>query len=123
MQKMAKQFTLKDVIQRARIGKKDHNLIELLYPYPSKGVGFKVSKVNEGDNIWHEIISVKFTSHSRGEVWGIKYKDGIKQVDTPVMLERTTTRGFYRYQVADSIGKTENKLEYTSAEMERFMKD
>ena len=60
MQKMAKQFTLKDVIQKARIGKRDQNLVELLYPFPSKGIGFKVSKIYHDDNTYHEIISVKF---------------------------------------------------------------
>lgn len=120
MQRMAKQFTLKDTIKLSTIPFYKRSLIQCLYPYPSSGVGFKVRRIDQYENIHYEVVSSKIETIKKGEIWAVKYEDGVKDKNGPQLLENVTIAGMYTYELGDSFAHTKNDVVYTQEDMRRY---
>jgi len=115
-----KTYTLKDLIHHEKYQYK--NLMEMLLEYPSNGVGFRIAKKYWPEGHYVKVLQVTPTSNRLGKVYGMKYVDGKPVSKKMFEVDRTTTRGLWRYDLGDSMADLGNGLVYTLADFENHYK-
>lgn len=105
-----KQFTLQDLIRHEKL--KHKNLVEMISEYPNQGMGFRISKIYWPENHYIKIFKVDLETNRVGKVYGRKYVDGVAVTDKIFEVDRTSTRGLWRYDLGDSYYQTDNGLVY-----------
>jgi len=116
----ARSFSLLDLIKSKDI--KHKNLFEMISMYPSRGVGFKIRKIDWPTEKYFVLTNVNLKSNRIGKVHGVLYDNNKKTNDLPVLIEDATTRGMWVYEIADSECYLDNGLYYTAAQMIDFWK-
>jgi hypothetical protein len=112
-----KHFTLQDLIRHEKI--KHKNLVEMLSEYPNQGVGFRIAKVYWPENHYVKVFKVEFDTNRSGKVYGRKYVDGVASSDKIFEVDRTTSRGLWRYDLGDSFHQTDNGLIYSLEDLNK----
>lgn len=120
VQRLNKSFSLKDIIFKKKFSAESQNLIEKISMYPSKGVGFRVRKIDWKENRYFQIVQVKLVNNRQGKVYGLEFLDGKVISDGAVEIDGVTTRGLYNYELGTSYAETDNGLVYTVADMEKY---
>ena len=112
-----KNFALADLIKHEKT--KYKNLIEMITEYPNNGIGFRISKIYWPENHYIKIFKVDLVTNRIGKVYGRKFIDGVVESDEIIEVERTSSRGLWRYDIGDSFHQTDNGLVYTLEDMKR----
>lgn len=112
-----KNFTLQDLIRHEKL--RDKNLIEMISEYPNNGIGFRISKIYWPENHYIKIFKVDLETNRVGKVYGRKYVEGVAITDKIYEIERSSTRGLWRYDLGDSFHQTDNGLIYSIEDLKQ----
>jgi len=113
-------FTLKDLVKAKDI--KHKNLFEMISMYPSKGIGFKIRKIDWPADKYYLLTEVDLESNRTGDAYGVLFEENQRAADMPVEIPESTSRGMWIYEIGDSSVLLDNGMRYTASHMMEFWK-
>ena len=113
-------FVLKDLIGYE--SKQYKSLLEEVSLYPNQGVGFRIAKIYWPENHYVKILHVEYENNKIARIFGRKYANGAPEHDSIVQVDRVTTRGLWKYDIADAFCDLGNGLIYTNKDFEAYFK-
>jgi hypothetical protein len=111
----AKTFTLADLLPEAtKVSKK--NLVELIQPYPTQGIGFKARKHSWPAGKYYLISDVHSTAKGT-QVSGVLFENNQPTTSAVSLIGDAGQKGSWRYEIAESTVQLDNGLVYTPNSM------
>ena len=121
LSRTAKKFALKDLVKAKDL--KHHNLFEMVSVYPTRGLGFRVRKVDWPAGKYYVISEVQLKTNRTGTMYGVLYENNHREDTLPVEITNATSRGMWTYEIGDSNCVLDNGIRYNAAVMLDFWKD
>lgn len=85
--------------------------------YPTKGIGFRVRKIDWPASKYYIISDVELKTNRTGEIFGVFHEDSKRVKGLPEQIHEATKRGMWVYELADSSVMVDNGMMYYASDM------
>lgn len=119
----AKKFGINDLVKKSAFAKPQasKNLLEMVAPYPTQGVGFIARKADWPADKYVKIASANIADIEAGEAYGEFFENGQKVSDKPTLIEDCLETD-WTYEIGESEVTLDNGVSYSAKDMLAFWK-
>merc|ERR1739848_310253 len=104
---LRKKFTLED-------------LIDMVMPYPTNGIGFKVRQSNWPTGKHYKLTEIQQTDKSTVKVLGHLYHNDKMLCKNPIVVKEAMLKGGWQLDLANSSVTLDNGAHYSAEDMKNF---
>merc|ERR1739848_190837 len=115
---LRKKFTLQDLINEPALS--EWNLIDMVMPYPTNGIGFKVRQSNWPTGKHYKLTEIQQTDKSTVKVLGHLYHNDKMLCKNPIVVKEAMLKGGWQLDLANSSVTLDNGAHYSAEDMKNF---